>query len=203
MTEESVDLSQLPVELPPQLEALVADIRDGGKALAGKAFLNPAQLRDFIRLNIVEWLAQNIEVIGTAVYDTHKLATSNAVQIQRQRRWMAKHLRSLGVDVSDGQPFAGTSAERLNDFGAAFFALGTYLQNTYAKDAQLGQLFDTVVLAYNALAEDLAGNQEVPDDEDEPEDEDESKEIDDEGDEPALDDLEPTDDSQPEAPENL
>jgi hypothetical protein len=203
MTEESVDLSQLPVELPPQLEKLVEEIRDGGKALAGKAYLNPAQLRDFIRLNIVEWIAQNIEVIGTAVYDTHKLATSNAVQIQRQRRWMAKHLRSLGVDVSDGQPFAGTSAERLNDFGAAFFALGTYLQNTYAKDAQLGQLFDTVVLAYNALAEDLAGNQEVPDDEeDEPEDEDESKETDGEGDEPDLDDLEPNDVS-PEAPENL
>ena len=108
---------------------------------------------------LTQWLIEAIEMIGTAAFDTYKLADSNMRQIQRQRRWSAGHFRSLGVEVNDGEPFVGASAEQLDQFGSSFFALGSHLQATYPNDAALAQLFDGVVLSYNALVKSLAGDQ--------------------------------------------
>jgi hypothetical protein len=167
---------EMEIELPPVLVQFLNTVRaDQKKLLKDKTFANPDQLRKFISLNLMERFVQAVEMLGTTAYDIHQLSISNATQLQRMRRWTAKHLRKLGAEVSDGEAFAGVGTEQIDALGQAMYALGTHLQTKYPGDKDTEVRFNTFVLAYNQLIETLMGDQGV-DDEDDDEDEEEEEE---------------------------
>lgn len=160
------------IELPPALAKLLDMIRaDQKKLLKDKAFGDPHQLRQWVALTLMERFSQIVEMLGVTMLDTHQLAVSNATQLQRQRQWVAKHLRSLGAEVSDGEPFGGVGTEQIDAFGQALYALGTYLQATYPNDKNAQVKYNAVADAFNRLIEQLMGDQSVEEDEDDADDE--------------------------------
>ncbi len=163
------DVGEMEIELPPALDQFLAIIRGEQKhLLKEKAFANGDQLRKFLALTVMERLAQSIEMLGTTMYDLHSLGVSNARQLQIQREWTAKHLRKLGAEVSDGEPFGGQGTEKIDALGQALYGLGTYLQSKHGGDKEMEARFNGVMHAFNQLVESLMGDQSAEDeDEDE------------------------------------
>lgn len=177
------DVGEMEIELPPALEQFLAVIRGEQKhLLKTAAFANGDQLRKFLALTVMERLAQSIEMLGTTMYDLHSLGVSNARQLQLQRQWTAKHLRKLGAEVSDGEPFGGQGTEKIDALGQALYGLGTYLQAKHGGDKEMEARFNGAMHAFNQLVESLMGDQSA-DEEDEDEDE-----VEEPGDEPAAGD---------------
>lgn len=173
---QSADM-EMEIELPPALVQFVGMLRaDSKKLLKDKSFANADQLRKFISLNLIERLIQSVEMLGTTMYDLHQLAVSNATQLQRQRRWTAKHLRKLGAEVSDGEAFSGVGTEQIDACGQALYALGSHLQAKYAGDKELEAKFNAFVFTYNQLLEALMGDQSTEDDADEDDEEEDEEE---------------------------
>jgi len=164
--ETSESEMELEIELPPALVQLVAMVRDEQMKLRkDKAFDNPVHLRKFVALNLMERVVQIVEMLGTTMYDTHQLALSNAMQLQRMRKWTGKHLRKLGADVSDGDPFGGADVQgQINAFGQAFYALGSHLQAKYPNDKDTEITFNNLAMSFNNLVAALMGDQSVEDD---------------------------------------
>jgi hypothetical protein len=165
---ESADMD-MEIELPPVLVQFLGQIRiEQKKLLKDKTFANPDQLRKFISMTLMERLVQAVEMLGTTAYDLHQLGVSNATQLQRMRRWTAKHLRKLGAEVSDGDAFAGAGTEQIDACGQALYALGSHLQAKYPTDKEAEARYNAVMNSFNQLIEALMGDQSV-DDADEPE----------------------------------
>src|SRR5262249_16480450 len=120
---------EMEVELPPALVQFLNMLKDDQTRLRkDKAFDQAPQLKKFVALTLVERFIQLTEMLGTTMFDTHQLAISNALQLQKQRRWAAKHLRKLGAEVSDGDTLNDEDLKRaIDDFGQAFYALGSFL----------------------------------------------------------------------------
>jgi hypothetical protein len=186
MSEESGEsVEEMEIELPPALVQFIRMIQtDQKKLLKDKSYANADQLRKFVSLNLMERFVQVIEMLGTTMFDLHQLSVSNATQLQRQRKWTAKHLRKLGADVSDGEAFANVGTDQINALGQALYALASHLKANYPTDQETEAKFNAMAMAYNQLVEALMGDQSAADDEDEDEDEgdeDEPDEADDEG----------------------
>ena len=183
MSEEtqSESVAEMEIELPPALVQFIRMIQaDQKKLIKDKNFANPDQLRKFVSLNLMERFVQIIEMLGTTMYDLHQLGVSNATQLQRQRRWMAKHLRKLGADVSDGEAFAGGGQEQIDALGQAIYALASCFQAKLPGDKEVEAKFNAMALSYNKLVEALMGDQSAEDDEDEDEGDEDDEEDDDE-----------------------
>ena len=178
------------IELPPavmQLLHLLA--QDQRKLLKDKnVYKDPDQLRKFLATTLMERLSQVVKMFGATLYDLHGLAVSNSTQLQHMRRWSATHFRKLGVEVNDGEPFAGVGTEQIDAAAQALYALGSYLQATYPDDKAVEEKYNAMASALNELISALMGNQSV-DEEDEEDEEDEDPDDDEE-----LDAEDPADD---------
>jgi hypothetical protein len=173
---ESADMD-MEVELPPVLVQFLNAVRaDQKRLLKDKSFANADQLRKFVSLNLMERFIQAVEMLGTTALDLQQLGVSNATQLQRMRRWTAKHLRKLGAEVSDGEAFAGIGTEQVDALGQAFYALGSHLQVKYPNDKDTEARFNDARTAYNQLVEALMGDQSEEDDDEEDEEEEEDPE---------------------------
>lgn len=170
---ESVDLDGVEdIELPPAIVKFLRDLEGDQKRLMKKDFpANADAIRKFLALHLVERMAQMTKMFGITLLDMHQLAVSNATQLQRQRKWTAEHLRKLGVEVSDGEAFAGIGTEQIDAFGQALYALGSHLQAKYPNDKEVEQRFNTLAQRFSELVETLMGDQSVDDGDGEEEDE--------------------------------
>ncbi len=168
---ESFSPGEEEIELPEPLVDYIELLKeDQTKLLKDKAFANGDQLRKFLANVMVERMITFVEMAGTSMLDTHMLAVSNTKQLRGMRRWTAEHLRGLGVKVSDGEPFPGVGTDEINEFGDAFHALGSYLQEKYPDDEECQKHHNKLVEAFQRLIMALNGNQSVPDaEEEEPE----------------------------------
>jgi len=156
--------TEMEIELPPQLVELIQSMKEEQNNLRkNKAFSNADELRKFVAMTLMSRLIQAIEMLGVTAVDTRYLGVSNANQLMRMRRWTAEHLRSLGAQVNDGDPFPGIGTTELNEFGQAFFALGSMLQKKLPEDKEMERTFNRVAAAYDKLVMAVMGNQSVPD----------------------------------------
>lgn len=174
---QSEDAGDEVVELPTALVQFLGEMRKRQRALLKeKAFANPDQLRKFVAMEFMEFFIRAVEMLGTTMLDTHQLGVSNATQLQRMRRWAAKHLRALGAEVNDGETFPGVDQKLIDDHGQAIYALGSYLLQVLPNDNQMKARFDLVIVTHNKIVEALMGNQSVEDEDDEEEEEEDEEE---------------------------
>jgi hypothetical protein len=148
------------IELPPAVMALVSQLEaDQRKLLKDKSFGSADQLRKFLATTLLERFTVMVKMFGTTLYDLHQLSGSNAMEIRAMRRWTAKHLRELGAEVSDGEPFAGVGTEEINAVSQCLYALGSYLQEKYPADKQLEAHYNALASSLAELMDALMGDQ--------------------------------------------
>ena len=178
MSEEGeVVPEEMEVELPPQLEELLQDLKGDRKTLLkSKAYERPDQLRQFIAQVVIPRFSEMIEIFGTALYDTYQLSASNARQQQKMHRWAAKHLRTLGAEVSDNDLTQELAADRIDAFSQAFYALGSKLQEKLPEDKEMQEVWNRCAKEFDALLADLMGNQDFDEGDEDDEDEGEGDE---------------------------
>ncbi len=182
--QQSESVGELDIELPPALVAFVDELKkEQKKLLKDKAYDSPNQLKKFVATSLMERFIQMVEMLGTQAYDQHNLGVSNAIQLQKMRRWTAEHLRALGRDVNDGDPFANVGTKQIDGIAQALYALGSYIQAKYGGDKEVEVRFNQVQMEFNELVETLMGNQAFDEDGDEDENEEDEPAVD----EPAVD----------------
>jgi len=199
MSEEQAPQEEMEIELPPILVQFLNELKSDQKKLLKERQYGASadQLRKYVGLTLMPRVIQMVEMLGVTALDTHQMGVSNANQLMRMRRWTAEHLRKLGVEVNDGEPFPGIGTKELDDFGQNFYALGTRLNalglllaQKLPNDPEAEAAFNACVTAqqrcaasYRVLVEAVMGDQSVPG-EDEPEEEEEETSEGDEAAEP-------------------
>lgn len=152
---ESVSLEMGDVELPPGLEQFRSKIREDRKALLkDAAFADPAQLRQFIGLYLLERMDEMVRLFGTAFMDSYGLGASNTNQLRRLHAFVVDELNELGADIEDSD-LPGVSPEVLEAFQQAFYGLGTHLQQKYAQDKELERRYNACAELVAAMVEEL------------------------------------------------
>lgn len=152
---ESVAMEMADVELPPGLEQFRAKIRADRKALLrDPAFQDPAQLRQFMALYMLERMDEMVRIFGIAFMDSYGLAASNTNQLRRLHTFVVDELNELGADIEDSD-LPGVSTETLESFQQAFYGLGTYLQAKYPQDKELEKRFNLCAELVAAMVEEL------------------------------------------------
>lgn len=163
--------ANVPVEgpqgpLPPVFEKLLADLSgDRRKLLRDENFGKSAeQLRAYIGQYVYPRIDETVRALAQAVMETYGLAFSNANELRRLHRFTVDELNELGADLpEDDAPLPGVSAEVLDEFQAAFYALGTHLQEKYPDDKDTEAAYNRVAEKVGEMVEELMSGYEYDD----------------------------------------
>lgn len=156
MTKENVEFAD--IELPPHFEQVRSQLRSfRKKLLRDDAFKNPEQLRAFVGQYLFTAMDDLVRVLGAAFLDSYMLAASNANELKRLHYFTVEELNRLGADIDDDEELPGVSAEILDEFNQAFYALGTYCKAKYPSDTALEERYNRCAAIVREMVEELMG----------------------------------------------
>lgn len=181
----SMDASQIP--LPPVFEHFISELsKDRKKLLRDKAFAESAQLRNYIGQFLFPRFIELVRLLAGMGIESYSLAASNTNELRRLHYFVVEQLHELGADLdAEDAKLPGVSADVLNDFQQAFYALGTLLQSKYPDDAETEASYNRVAACVSELVSELMdgyGYDDGDDDGDDDEDDDDSDDGDEDGD---------------------
>ena len=162
-----MDIQQVP--LPPMIEALLGELKkDRKRLLKEKAFGDPKQLQQYVGQYLYPRLGEVIRVLAAMSMEGYGLAASNANELRRLHYFTVNELNELGADLDEREArLPGVSADVLNEFQQAFYALGTHLQEKYPDDVDTQGAYNAVAETVGRMVEELMDD--YGDDLDEPE----------------------------------
>lgn len=147
---EPVSLDDFREPLPPALEQFISQLHaDKKKLLKDKAFADANQQRRFHGLYLYPALEKMFRLLAGMAMESYGLAASNTNQLRRLHGFVVDELNELGADLPDDAGVPGVSPAVLDEFQAAFYALGTALQEKAPEDTDLQN-------AYNLCAQALS-----------------------------------------------
>jgi hypothetical protein len=120
--------------------------------------------------------------------DTYGLAVSNSMQLQRLHAFTINELQRLGSDLDEDAPLPGVSADVLDEFQQAFYALGALLHEKLPGDKQAEGAFNKCAGLIGEMVGQLMGHDEDEDDYDDDSDDDSDDDGDTDGDNDSDDD---------------
>lgn len=116
---ENTEVQQVqPPELPPAFIQLIKQVREARKTLLkDPAYLQAAQLRQFLAQYVLPLFEQSTKLFGSAFVDTYMLAAADHEEIARINETLDERDGGIDVDLDD-----------LNDLQKAFYALGSVVE---------------------------------------------------------------------------
>jgi hypothetical protein len=157
---EPVDEEDYQVDLPPQMEDLIAEIESDGKKLRkDDAYKNVDQLRKYVSMNTYGHMVEIVELLGAAAVDTYGLSSQVANQLARLRAFAIKHLKALGAKIEMGEmaDLPGVGIESLEETKQAFYALGNLLREKLPNDKAVEEAWNQVAAGLLKMSDELTG----------------------------------------------